>query len=87
MQSSPPGFRRTAVRGAAVTGGAQIVKLVLQIASTVILSRLLQPTDFGIVAMVAPIVAFVTLFQDLGLQQAMIQAPSITPDDVAITVT
>ena len=69
-------------RGVLVTGGAQIVKLGCQITSVIILSRLLQPADFGIVAMTAPVVAFVGLFQDLGLTQATVQKKQITHAEV-----
>lgn len=65
-------------RGALVTGGAQIVKLGCQIVSVIVLSRLLKPTDFGIVAMAAPVAGFVGLFLDLGLSQATVQKQRIT---------
>ena len=73
---------RSVSHGALVTGGAQVVKLGCQITSVVILSRLLRPEDFGIVAMAAPVVAFVMLFQDLGLTQATVQKKSITHDEI-----
>lgn len=69
---------RTVARGASFTGAAQVIKLGCQITSVIILSRLLQPRDFGIVAMVAPVVAFVGLFQDMGLTQATVQRPQLT---------
>lgn len=68
----------TVARGASFTGAAQVVKLGCQILSVIILSRLLQPSDFGIVAMVAPVMAFVGLFQDMGLTQATVQRPQLT---------
>lgn len=46
------------------------------------MSRLLQPADFGIVAMAAPAAAFVGLFLDLGLTQATEQKKNITHADV-----
>ncbi|MDB6454789.1 lipopolysaccharide biosynthesis protein [Falsirhodobacter sp. 20TX0035] len=73
---------RSVGRGAVVTGGAQIVKLGCQIISVIALSRLLQPEDFGIVAMAAPVIAFVGLFQDLGLTQATVQKKGITHSEV-----
>lgn len=73
---------RSVGKGAVVTGGAQIVKLGCQIVSVIVLSRLLQPYDFGIVAMAAPVVAFVGLFQDLGLTQATVQKKCISQADV-----
>ena len=69
-------------RGAMATGGAQIVKLGCQITSVIVLSRLLQPDDFGIVAMAAPVAAFVGLFLDMGLTQATVQKKSITGAEV-----
>ncbi|WP_245195621.1 lipopolysaccharide biosynthesis protein [Aureimonas populi] len=65
-----------------MTGVAQAVKLACQIASVIVLSRLLLPHDFGIVAMAAPVLAFVALFQDLGLTQATIQKKGITHEEV-----
>lgn len=73
---------RSVGRGALVTGGAQVVRLACQFASVIILSRLLAPEDFGIVAMAGPVLAFVGLFQNLGLMQATIQKKSITHDEV-----
>lgn len=58
------------------------MKLGCQIISVIVLSRLLQPSDFGIVAMAAPVIAFVGLFQDLGLTQATVQKKSITHPEV-----
>ena len=75
-------LRKAAGRGTLATGGAQGVKLVCQFASVIILSRLLAPEDFGIVAMAWPVVTFVGLFQDLGLMEATIQKKSITRGEV-----
>ena len=68
--------------GAVTTGGAQAVRLGCQIASVIVLSRLLPPEQFGIVAMAAPVLAFVGLFQDLGLVEATIQRKTITHAEV-----
>ena len=60
----------------------QIIKVLCQFASVVVLSRLLPPSDFGLIAMVTPIYGFVLLFQDMGLSQATIQKPDISHDEV-----
>ena len=73
---------RSVKRGAVATGGAQIVKLACQIVSVIVLSRLLQPADFGIVAMAAPVAAFVGLFLDMGLTQATVQKKGLTSEEV-----
>lgn len=77
MTAEPQSLGRIALRGGVFTAGAQAAKMVIQLLSVVILARLLAPEDFGLVASVGPIVAFVGLFQNLGLQQAVIQRPQI----------
>ncbi|WP_207460472.1 lipopolysaccharide biosynthesis protein [Azospirillum sp. SYSU D00513] len=80
---APDGALRTRVgRGAAVTGLAQGVRMGTQILSVIVLSRLLSPEDFGVAAMCAPVLAFLSMFQDLGLSQATIQRRSITHEEV-----
>lgn len=78
MSESAGQFARTALRGGLVTGAAQAVKVAVQFLSVIVMARLLVPEDFGLVASVSPIVAFVGLFQNLGLQQAVIQRKEIT---------
>ena len=65
------------------SGVVQIVQVLCQIGSVVVLSRLLPPTDFGLLAMAGPACAFISLFQDMGLSQATIQKPEITHDEVS----
>jgi PST family polysaccharide transporter len=64
------------------SGAVQVVKVLCQIGSVIVLSRLLPPSDFGLVAMVSPIYGFVALFQDLGLNQATVQKPALTHEEV-----
>lgn len=71
----PAEMRRRVAAGVAVTSVTQGLKLLLQIASVVVMSRLLKPTDFGVVAMTGPVVNFIGMFQELGLSQAAIQRP------------
>jgi O-antigen/teichoic acid export membrane protein len=77
MAQSAASFRNVAVRGTMTTALAQALKIATQTLTVVILARLLSPSDFGLWAMVMPVVAFVSLFQDLGLQQAVIQSENI----------
>jgi PST family polysaccharide transporter len=74
---------QVAIRGAWFTGVAQIIRVAVQIGSVIILARLLSPADFGIIAMVTPIVAFVGLFQEMGLSQAVVQKKSITHEELS----
>ena len=66
-------LRRLAVRGAAATVSAQGVMLVAQVASTVVLARLLTPTDFGVVAMVTTFSLLLVSFGSNGFNEAVIQ--------------
>ena len=78
---SDPGERpiaQRAVRGAFVTVGAQVGKIVLQVAAVSILARLLTPHDYGLLAMVMVVIGIGDLFRDFGLSSAAIQARDLT---------
>lgn len=64
-------------------GTTQAFRLVLQIASVVLLARLLEPEHFGLFAMVTPIVSLAVLVGDLGIGQALITAKSIRQDQAS----
>lgn len=66
------------MRGAAIVSVAQALRFCLLLGSQVLLARLLNPEDFGIVAMVAPILGFVTVMADLGIVQSIVQRPVLT---------
>ena len=71
------------LKGKALRGGfakfwAQAVTFVLRTGSLMILARLLDPKDFGLIAMVTSITGILNMFGDLGLSTATIQRPTIT---------
>ena len=70
-------------RGGLIALSAQGIKFLLGLVWTAILARLLLPGDFGLIAMVTPIVGFFGTFQDLGLTMATVQRERITPDQVS----
>lgn len=70
-------LRRRSARGGAVTVGAQALKFVISMGSTIVLARLLTPQDFGLIGMVAIIYDFVSMFQYMGLSTATIQWPEL----------
>lgn len=74
--------RRT-VRGAAITGASQVLRLIMQTGSTMVLARILTPRDFGLVGMVAAVTGFVGLFKDLGLSSATVQRTELTHAQVS----
>lgn len=81
----PPasGMRSRVLDGALLIGSAQAVRVLTQIGSVIVLSRLLSPSDFGVVAMAWPVVALVMLFQDMGLGQAIVQKSRLEHDEVS----
>ncbi len=72
------GLGRRAVRGAAVTSAGQGLRILIQLASVVIMARLLSPADFGLFAMVMSVAGIAEVFRDFGLSQAAVQAPVLT---------
>jgi PST family polysaccharide transporter len=75
-------IRGTAVSGAFYLGLSQIVRLVLTVLSTIIIARLLSPDDYGVMAMCAPVLGFLLMFQDLGLGTATVQQKTISDDQL-----
>jgi polysaccharide transporter, PST family len=59
----------------------QFAKAMLLFGSQIVLARLLNPGDFGVVAMCAPIFGVFALFNDLGLSQAVIQRQHLSEED------
>jgi PST family polysaccharide transporter len=71
-------LKRRAVHGSAVTFGAQGLRFLVKIATQVLIARLLMPADYGLIAMVMPIMALSQLLGDLGLGQTAIIKHDIT---------
>lgn len=71
-------FARVAARGVAITGGVQVLRLAIQLATLVVLSRLLLPAEFGIVVMVTAIIGLAEVLRDFGLSAAAVQARDIS---------
>jgi O-antigen/teichoic acid export membrane protein len=71
------------VRGGLLTLTSQGAQFLLQSASTVVLARLLDPADFGLVAMVTAITGVAQGFADLGLSEATIQREQISHGQVS----
>jgi PST family polysaccharide transporter len=76
-------LKRRSVHGAAATVVAQGIRFVLQFGSQVALARLLVPADFGLVAMVTPVVGFLQIFGDMGLLLATVQKATISQRELS----
>ena len=76
------GMGRTAGKGAVFLGLSQAVQIVCTLASTVVIARILNPADYGVIAMTAPITGFILIFQGMGLNQALVQSKNLTSEQV-----
>lgn len=77
------GSGRATSANVAITVGGQAVRAILQLCYQAGMAHLLDPRDFGLVALVAPIVAFTQLLANLGLSQATIQQERISANQVS----
>jgi PST family polysaccharide transporter len=64
------GLGGRAVRGASITVAGQGIRILVLLVATVVLSRLLSPDDFGLIAVIASVVALGELCRDFGLSTA-----------------
>ena len=74
----PTSLGRRAGRGARVTAFSTVAQVGSQAAGLLLLSRLLEPVDFGRMAIVVSVVGFAEVVRDFGLSSAAIQAPELS---------
>lgn len=67
-----------AARGALVTMSGQLGRIGLQMLTIAVLARLLNPKDYGLVAMVTGVVGLAEIFRDFGLSAAAVQSASLS---------
>ncbi len=65
-------------RGGGLTLSGNIAIMVIQFLSVVVLSRMLEPSDFGLVAMANVFIALGNLFRDFGMPMAALQSKDLT---------
>ena len=71
------------ISGAFITIVSQGTQFLLNLASIMVLARLLTPKDFGLYAMVTTVMGFLWMFQDAGLSTATVQRREITHAQVS----
>ena len=76
-------FTGRSLRGGVVSLAARAINALVQVASVIVLARLLSPEDYGLVSMVSAIIGIVPLLIDLGTRDAVIQQPHITQGEVS----
>jgi PST family polysaccharide transporter len=76
-------IKTKAIRGGFAKLCGQAATSVLRLGFMVVLARLLNPGDFGLVAMVTVITALLELFSTVGLSSATIQRPTVTDEQMS----
>ncbi len=80
---SPRDLGRRTARGALVVAAAQLGRQLVALAGIAVLARLLTPHEYGLAGMAMAVVAFVSLFSELGLSAATVQKDDLTPEQVS----
>ena len=76
-------LKRKTVRSGFAKLGGQAASFTLRFASLVIMARLLDPRDFGLVAMVTAVTGLYNIFTSAGLSTATIQRPVISYEQLS----
>jgi O-antigen/teichoic acid export membrane protein len=71
-------LKQKALNGVKWTGFSSIVIAILQLVQLSILARYLEPSDFGLMAIVSVVIGFSALFMDMGISSAIIHKQDIS---------
>ena len=77
------GLGLRAARGGVVTLASQFLRQVIHLGFTMVMARILLPSDYGLVAMVTAVTGFMSVFKDMGLSMATVQRQEISADQVS----
>ena len=75
-------YRKEFISGVLYTSIAKYVGIFVQIAISMVLARLLEPSDFGILAIATVFISFINLITDLGFGAAIIQSETLEWKDL-----
>lgn len=76
-------LKEKTLRGGLAKVCAQAASFMLRIGSLMILARLLDPKDFGLIGMVTAVIGVLNLFRDFGLSTAAVQRTTITDEQIS----
>jgi polysaccharide transporter, PST family len=71
---------RRIVTGTAFVSSASVIRILAQFIALPILSRLLTSTDYGLVAIASPLIAFAMLITDAGLGMSLVRSTPLEDD-------
>ncbi|PYV74879.1 MAG: lipopolysaccharide biosynthesis protein, partial [Acidobacteria bacterium] len=76
-------LKQRTIRGSFAKLCAQGANFFLRVGSVMILARILDPKDFGLVGMVTAVTGVLSLFRDFGLSTATVQRDNITDEQIS----
>lgn len=76
-------LREKAIRGGFARVNSQTMSFALRVGALMVLARLLDPTEFGLVGMVTAFTGVLNLFRDFGLSTATVQRSTITDEQIS----
>ncbi len=76
-------FKKKAIRSGGITMFTHFLDYGIQVGSTAIIARILDPSDYGLVAISLAITGFFYIFKSLGLSDATVQRDHITHQQVS----
>lgn len=71
-------LKRQALSGVKWTTISMVLVTLFQFGQLSILARYLQPSDFGLMAIIMVVIGFSRAFEDMGISNAIIQRPQVT---------
>jgi O-antigen/teichoic acid export membrane protein len=83
LENSMHDLKERTVRGALARIFAQAANFLLRFGSLIVLARLLEPKDFGLVGMVTAFTGVLSLFRDFGLSAAAVQRRTVTNEQMS----
>jgi O-antigen/teichoic acid export membrane protein len=82
-QESTKDLKEKTIRGGSARISALAASSVLRVASLMVLARLLEPNDFGLIGMVTVFTGILSLFRDFGLSAATVQRTTVTEEQTS----
>src|ERR1017187_5602837 len=76
-------LKERTIRGGYARGSALAASFLLRVGSLMVLARLLEPKDFGLIGMVTAFTGVLSLFRDFGLSTAAIQRATVTEEQTS----
>src|ERR1017187_8222192 len=73
-------LKQRTIRGGAARICSQGANFLLRMGSLMILARLLDPKDFGLVGMVTAVIGVFSVFRDFGLSAAAVQRTTVSKE-------